>query len=178
MTDPDPQNSQKDRKGKRNWLLIAFGVCVLLVFIGIGAIVGITAWVQQNLTVTETTEGSAFKEFDAIRARFSTRAPLLDMSSGRPIYSGGQPPERPTTAVPLEYLHVLAWDARDGQLASVAIPFWLLRLKSGPIQFSSYASGLDDNGVDLRPEDIEKYGPGIILDTTSPRGDRVLLWAQ
>jgi hypothetical protein len=73
---------------------------------------------------------------------------------------------------------VLVWDPRENRLVSVAIPFWLLRLKSGPIEFSAYASGWDDDRVDLRPEEIERYGPGIILDTTSPKGERVLLWAE
>ena len=51
-------------------------------------------------------------------------------------------------------------------------------MKSDPIQFSAYASGLDEEGVSLRPEDIEKYGPGIILDTRTRDGERVLVWAQ
>ena len=61
---------------------------------------------------------------------------------------------------------------------SLSIPFWVLRLKTTPIQFSSYASGFDENGVKLRPEDIERHGAGIILDTNTPKGERVLLWAQ
>jgi hypothetical protein len=72
----------------------------------------------------------------------------------------------------------MVWDDDDERLMSFSMPFWLLRMKSTPIEFSSYASGMDDGGVDLRPEDIEKYGPGIILDTTSRQGERVLLWAQ
>ena len=163
---------------RRNWLWILFGVGILVVFIGIGAVIAITAWFQQNLTVTETTEGSAQREFDAVRTRYGGRPPLLDMRDGRPVYTGGKPPDAPASTTSLENLHVLAWDPDEGELASVAIPFWLLRLKSGPIEFGSYASGMDDRGVDLRPEDIERYGPGIILDMTSPRGERVLLWAQ
>ena len=61
---------------------------------------------------------------------------------------------------------------------ALRLPFWLLRLKSDPIRFSAYASGFDDEASTCRPEDIEKYGPGIILDGTSPEGERVLLWAQ
>jgi hypothetical protein len=163
---------------RRNWLWIIFGVCIVLVFIGIGAVIATTAWVQQNLTVTETTESTAQEEFDTVRARYSNRPPLLELRNGRPAYTGGAAPASPGTAATLEHLHVLVWDPDEGKLASFAIPFWLLRLKSGPIQFSSYASGMDDEGVHLSPEDIEKHGPGIILDTTSPKGERVLLWAQ
>jgi hypothetical protein len=163
---------------RRNWLWIIFGVCVVLVFIGIGAIVATTAWVQQNLTVTEATEDNAQQEFDSVRSRYAGRPPLLELRNGKPVYTGGAAPASQGSATPLEHLHVLVWDPDEGKLASFSIPFWLLRLKTGPIEFSSYASGMDDEGVHVSPQDIEKHGPGIILDTTSPKGERILLWAQ
>ena len=164
-------------KMRRNWLLIIVGVAVLCVFVAIGAVIAVTAWFQQNLTTQQSTERQAQTEFDAIRQKFAGKPPLLDIRDGKPFYSGNRSPAAPATA-PLERLHVLVWDAEDERLASFSMPFWLLRLKSTPIQFSSYASGMDDNEVDLRPEDIEKYGPGIILDTSSRSGERILLWAQ
>jgi hypothetical protein len=164
-------------KKRRNWLLIIFGVAVLLVFIGIGAIIAVTAWFQQNMSMQETSEREALGQFESVRQKFPNKAPLLEMRDGKPFYSGNRSPERPSTT-PLERLHVMVWDDDEERLMSFSMPFWLLRLKSTPIQFSSYASGMDDGGVDLRPEDIEKHGPGIILDTTSRQGERVLLWAQ
>lgn len=162
---------------RRNWLLILFGVAVLVVFVGIGAIVAITAWVQQNMEVTKTTESGAQVEFDKVRQQFAGRPPLLDFKNGRPAYASGRPDSsRPRTE--LQTLHVIAWDPEDQQVARFAIPFWLLRLKATPIEFSNYASGFDDNHVNLRPEDIERYGAGIILDAGMPSGEHVLLWAQ
>lgn len=161
---------------RRNWVLILFGVAVLLVFLGIGAIVATTAWVQQNLAIEETNAGAAQSKFEAVRDKFAGQPALLDMRDGRPALNPQRTPA--PTSQPLEQLHVLVWDPNDQEMASFSLPFWLLRLKSTPIEFSSYASGLDDNGINLRAEDIEKHGPGIILDTTSPSGERVLLWAQ
>ena len=60
----------------------------------------------------------------------------------------------------------------------VDVPFWLLRLKSGPIAFSSYANGFDDRGVKLSVADIERRGPGIVLDVSEPNEGRVLIWAE
>jgi hypothetical protein len=162
---------------RRRWVLIAFGVAVMLVFIGIGAIIAVTAWFQQNLHVETRTERDAHTEFEAVRQKFGSRAPLLEIRDGRPHYTG-QRDQTPSSTTKLETLHVLVWDPEDERLARVALPFWVLRMKSDPIEFSAYASGMDDEDVDLRPEDIEKYGPGIVLDTTSPNGERVLLWAQ
>jgi hypothetical protein len=163
---------------RRTWLWIIFGVCFLVILVGIGVIVGTTAWVQQNLEVTETTEAGAEQEFEGVRARFGGRPPLLELHDGRPAYTGGKLPEAPATAAPLNYLHVLVWDPDERKLASFVIPFWLLRLKTGPIEFSSYASGFDDNGVDLKIEDLEKLGPAIVFDTTSRDGERILVWTQ
>lgn len=162
---------------RRNWLWIIFGVFMLLVCIGIGAVIATTAWVRQNLTITNTTEGGATKEFDTVHAQFAGRTPLLEMRDGRPAYVAGKPPET-SSGTPVNDLHVMVWDPDEDRMLSIAIPFWLLRLKSGPIEFSSYTSGWDDRRINLTAEQIEQYGPGIILDTTSPGGERVLLWAQ
>ena len=164
-------------KKRRNWILIVFGVLVLVVFVGIGAVIAIAAWFQQNLQVQRTSEPEAESAFVEVRQKFTTRGPLLEIRNGRPAYAAGRPPQSAQTTS-LTTLHVLAWDPDDEELARFAIPFWLLRLKSDPIEFSTYASGLDDDGVELRVEDIERYGPGIILDTTSPGRVRVLVWAQ
>jgi hypothetical protein len=165
-------------KKRRNWLLIAFGVLVLLVFVGLGAIIAVTAWVQQNLSVRDTSQTNAHAEFDAVRQKFPHRPPLLEMRDGRPAYSNGSPPAPSPTRVALDRMHVMAWDPEDEKLVSVSVPFWLLRLKATPIELGSYASGFDDHHVNLRADELERYGPGIIIDATMPSGERVLLWAQ
>ena len=165
-------------KKRRNWLLVLFGVGVLVVFVGIGAIIAVSAWVQQNLTVHESTGADAQAQFDAVRRQFGGRPPLLELRNGRPAYVAGTPPAGSATPAPLDRMHVLVWEPEDARLVSLSIPFWVLRLKTTPIQFSSYVSGFDENGVKLRPEDLERHGAGIILDTNTPKGERVLLWAQ
>ncbi|PHY08817.1 MAG: hypothetical protein CK533_13255 [Acidobacterium sp.] len=57
---------------------------------------------------------------------------------------------------------------------------WRRSLLSGqrPFAFSSYANGFDDRQVKLRVEDIERRGPGIVLDLQQPREGRVLIWAE
>jgi hypothetical protein len=162
---------------RRRWVLIAFGVLILVVFIGIGAFIGVTAWVQQNLQVDTRTAADAEQEFASVRKEFPDRSPLLEMHEGRPQFTAEHDKLPPAPSAHLETLHVLAWDADKGRLARFRVPFWFIRMKSEPFRLSAYASGFDDR-LDLRAEDIEKYGPGIILDTERPSGDRVLLWAQ
>ena len=161
----------------RRWVVIVFGVFVVVVFVGIGAIIGITAWFQQNLEVKTLTSTEAETEFDAVRKRFAGRAPLIELHNGRPAYTAERA-SMPQSSAKLQTLHVLAFEPDKRHLARISLPFWLLRLKSDPIRFGSYASGLDDEGVNLRPEDVENYGPGIIIDTVTPNGERVMLWAE
>ena len=73
--------------------------------------------------------------------------------------------EMPTK--PLEALRVLAYDPDAEKLVHVSIPFWLLRLAPSGKRMSF----LSDNGVDfdsdrvhLTLDDIERRGPGLILD--------------
>jgi hypothetical protein len=155
-----------------------YGLSVLLEVTAIGALLAVTAWVQQNVEVTPRSESEAEREFAAVRSRFGERKPLLELVDGRPAFSSEHSTATRDENRRLNTLHVLAWDADEERLASLGIPFWLLHLKSDPIRFSAYASGFDDRGVTLRPEDIERYGPGIVLDTTIPKGGRILLWAD
>ena len=71
---------------------------------------------------------------------------------------------------------MIAFDRDEGNTVTFSLPFWLLRMKSGPIRISAYQQGWDDRGVSFRVEDIEKHGPGIIVDVTRsaerrPRAD-------
>jgi len=162
---------------RRRWVLIAFGAVILIVFIGIGAIIAVTAWFQQNLQVDSRSASDADQEFDAVRKQFGDRLPLLEMRGERPEYTVERDKAGAPSTAKLESMHVLVWDPDEERLARVTIPFWLLRMKAEPFRFGAYASGLDDR-VNLRPEDIEKYGPGIILDTRRGSGERVLVWTR
>lgn len=160
------------------WAQVVIGLGILLVFLGIGAIIAVSAWFQQNVNVAVSSDQDAEVEFDRVRKQFAGRPALLELKDGVPRYTSGARPAATAPTQKLNTLHVLAWDPDDEELARFSLPFWLLRLKSEPIRIGSYASGMDDGGVDLRPEDVEKFGPGIILDTTTPNRERVLVWAQ
>jgi len=159
------------------WAQVLIGVGIVVVFLGIGAIIAVTAYFSENIAVADSTASEAEDEFEKVRQRFKGKPPLVEMKDGEAVAtSPAADPAAPRQ--PLHTLHVLAWDSDEEKLANVSIPWWVLRLKSGPIRFSTYASGLDDDGVRLRPEDIERHGPGIILELTGRRGERVLLWAE
>lgn len=164
-------------KPKRRWIPIVLGIVFLIFVLGVGAVIFSVAWFRQALEVTPVSQTDAVREFDAVRARFSGQRPLLEMRDGEPALVGGRKGEPPST-VQLTTLHLMAWDEDEERLVRFSLPFWLLRMKSGPIGFSSYDSGFDR--VSLSSEDIERHGPGLILDASeNERGrGRVLIWAE
>ena len=149
----------------------------MLVFVGIGAIVAGRVVPAEHGGADEH-RARRETEFDAVRQKFGGREPLLEMHDGVPRFTKARDQPSVNGATPSEPSTSSSGIPTKRRLARIALPFWLLRMKSDPIRFSTYASGLDDEGVDLRPEDIEKYGAGMILDTRTSAGERVLLWAQ
>jgi hypothetical protein len=76
---------------------------------------------------------------------------------------------------------VLAYDPDDERLVRISIPFWLLRLAPSTKRMSF----LSDNGIDfdservrLTLEDLERRGPGLILDHKDRHGSLVLVWTE
>lgn len=63
-------------------------------------------------------------------------------------------------------------------MVQFSLPFWLLRMRSDPVRLSAYQQGWDDRGLSFRIEDIEKHGPGIIVDVKEHIGGRLLIWAE
>jgi hypothetical protein len=158
------------------WAQVLIGVAIVGVFLGIGAIIAVTAYFSQNVVVNTADMRAADDEFEKIKQRFKGQEPLVEFKEG----FSARRNERPAmgSRVQLTRLHILAWDSDEEKLANISIPFWVLRLKSGPIRFSTYTTGLDDRGVRLTPEEIEAAGPGIILEGTGPHGERFMLWAE
>ena len=164
-------------KKKRTWLWIVLGIFFLFVVVAVGGIIFSVAFVRQSMTITDMSAGNADKEFEAVRAKFAGRQPLIQMIDGQPQYVADSATTTPST-VPLKSMHVMAWDDEDGQLVTFSLPFWLLRLKSGPIRLSAYSQGWDDRGVSFRVEDLERHGPGLLLDVHERREGRVIIWAE
>ena len=167
-----------EQKPKRTWVWVLIGVVFVLCVIAIGGIVFTAAFVRQNMTITDTTETDVAAEFDKVRAQFAGQKPLVQIVDGRPQYVADRVERPADSRRPLKTMHVLAWDDDEGKMVSFALPMWLLRLKSGPIQLSAYSQGWDDRGVSFRVEDLEKYGPGLLMDLDDARQGKILMWVE
>jgi hypothetical protein len=74
-------------------------------------------------------------------------------------------------------LHVVAWDPDEDKIVRATIPFWIVRLAGWkPITLRSDEFDLDR--IHLTPDDLERFGPGLIFDHKDRQGSRVLVWAE
>lgn len=164
-------------KPRRTWLWILLGVFAFLFVVAIGGAAFTAYWVSSNLQFTETAGPEAESTFDEVRAKFASQRPLIEFVDGdRGNVKVNE--VATTSSVKLTTLHLMAFDNDEGRMIRASVPFWLLRMKSGPIAFSSYASGLNDRGIKLSVEDIERRGPGIVLDLAERNEGRLLIWAE
>lgn len=163
---------------RRRWPFVLAGAAVFLVVLVVALVVVGTMFFRNNVQVAHgASRESALAAFDAAKQPFPDARPVLVMGDDRrPVFAQGlESRHNPGTVTSLR---VLAWDADDGALADITLPLWLLRLKSGPIRFGEYVSGMEERGVQLETKDLDRYGPGILLEFAAPDGDRVLLTAQ
>lgn len=170
-------NDAQPARKKRKWIPIVLGILFVFVVLAVGGVIFMVSFVQNNMSIAEMSADSADAEFDKVRARFAGQQPLIQLIDGRPQYVA----ERATmssSSGPLKTMHVMAWDDDERKLVSFSLPFWLLRMKSGPIRLSAYSQGWDDRGVSFRVEDIEKHGPGLLMDVNERADGRVIIWVE
>src|ERR671918_1122396 len=93
------------------WAQVLIGVAIVAVFLGIGAIIAVTAYFSDKVVVSSSTPSEADEEFEKIRQRFKGQAPLVEMREGVALRSNPRPAV--AGAPQLTTLHILVWDAED-----------------------------------------------------------------
>jgi hypothetical protein len=164
---------------KTNWLLIILGIVVFVVIVGIACVVGFGYYMYRQMGISTTTSGNLEQEFADIRAPFQGQVPYIEISTDQDktpvVHHELEKPNRTS----LTRLRMAIYDERQHRIVRMQIPFWLVRLSGNkPINLQS-SSGFDP-GVQLTitAEDLERHGPGLVLDTTGRRGEHVLVWAE
>jgi len=161
------------------WAAILIAGVIIVGMLAVAAVGGAAFFIYRHVNATFTGQDAASEQFAHERARFAGQRPLIEISRGeepvvhRELAKGEAGPK-------LEAIRVLAYDRRAGKLVRVSIPFWLLRLVP-----SNHFSFLNDNGIDidsdrvrLTIDDLERRGPGLVLDTRDRHGSEVLIWTE
>lgn len=158
----------------RTWVKATIGG-VVLIAVAFAALMATGAYfVFRHMEQRTTAEAEAIKEIEAIKARFGTRPPLVEISD--PIRADIRI-NRPTeaSATPVETVHILNWKSDTRELMRTDAPLWLLRFSSVNI---ASRLGLAPDRFRLTVSDIQRYGPGIVAEYGSPGKFRILVWVE
>jgi hypothetical protein len=158
----------------RTWVkvsIVSFAVIVVtfLAISGTGAY-----FVLRHLNIGNATEATATKDFDAIHSRFANRPHLIEVvdagSRNFKINRPSQPDGRPVNT-----LHVMTWKQEDGEVFRTEVPIWLMRFSM--VNVLSHL-GVAPERFRLTVQDLQDFGPGIVVDYRKPGDSRVLLWLE
>ena len=162
----------------KTWVWVVIGV-VAVGFIGVVAMAGAGFYFfSQHFHTRVVSQTTAGQEFDGIRQQFIGQKALIELDErGQFLRANTDRAARPGAKTP-DQLYVLAYDPDDQRVVKVAIPFWLLRFKKHGATVDFNGGRLDLEDLKLTVEDLERFGPTLIVDHQEPSGERVLVWSQ
>jgi hypothetical protein len=158
------------------WVVLAIGVGVVLCVIAMAG-VGLYFF-SRHIDTKAVSPAVAARDFQEVTSRFSGQKPLIELDEHGRYVRAHTDRQAPPNAKPPDELHVMAFDPHDGRIVRVTVPFWLLRMKmrGTTIDFNGNQMNLED--LKLTVEDLEHFGPTLIVDHRSTSGERVLVWSQ
>ena len=164
------------------WVSVLIAAVIIVGIVAVAAVGGAAFFIYRHVNTTFVGTEHAQVEFTQARARFEGQQPLIEIRHDdepiihRELIKGAAGSKK------LDALRVLAYDQRARKLVRVSIPFWLLRMAP-----SKNLSFLNDNGINvdvdsdrvrLTLEDLERRGPGLLIDSKDRRGSLVLVWTE
>jgi hypothetical protein len=167
-------------RNRKTWISVVIAAVIAVGMLAAASIGGTAFFIYRHVNTQFTPNEKADEQFAQARARFAGQRPLIELrhNDDPVLHRDTIPAEMP--AAKLETLRVLAYDTHDEKLVRVSIPFWLLRMAP-----TRHVSFLNDTGIDfdadrirLTLEDLERRGPGLILDQADRRGAHVLVWTE
>jgi hypothetical protein len=158
----------------RTWVKATLAGVALLVVALIALAATGAYFVLRHMEKRPAAETEANQAIDAVKMRFGSRPPLIEIVDPR---SGDIRINRPVepSPSPVETIHVLNWKRDTGELARADMPVWLMRFSTVSI---ASQLGIAPARFRLTLSDVQRYGPGIVVDYGSQGAFRVLVWVD
>jgi hypothetical protein len=153
--------------------IIAIGVLGVVAMAGVGLY-----FFSQHVQTKSVSAGSAAHDFEQVRLRFEGEKPLIELDKHGRYLRSNVDRKPPANARPPESINVMAFDPDEGKIVRISIPFWVVRMKmrGATIDLNGKHMNLED--LRLTAEDLERFGPTLIVDHENTNGERVLVWSQ
>jgi hypothetical protein len=163
----------KSSRKRRIWLgLAALSVAWLVV-----AMVVFASWTEFE-TANQTQAEQAFES--ALNLCADSRAYLVGESGGSFVVNREL---EGSELQDLNTLHLMYWQADEKRLTRMNFPIWFVRVKTThSINLGTYTSLLAGDWAHLElsvtVQDLQRRGPGLILDHQLAEQGRLLLWTD
>jgi hypothetical protein len=158
---------------RTSWRTAAIAVAVAVLAVA-AAIAATAIYLSRHIDRETATAAQADAEFARLRARFVREEPLVEVTAEGDVLihpntgNGGA----------IHTVHVVAFDPASKRLVRAALPVWLLRTGRSRAVSMIDQSEFGAGGAHLTLEDLERHGPGLILDRRSAGGGQTLVWAE
>ena len=151
-------------------------IFALVVACGLAGMVTFVVLASRAITVQNASRAEAERRIAGVRAGFPSRTPLVDVDdNGRAVRTTST---SEGTARPVARLKALAWRDADQRLVSADTPFWFFQLKGPAARYALEGTGFDLDRLGLTPADLERFGPGIIVDHAGRDGGLLIVWTE
>src|SRR3982750_2161290 len=122
----------------------------------------------------QASEPEAVQAIESVKPRFGVRPPLVEIVDPR---TADIRITRVAEASPVhvDTVHIINWNSETRELTRAELPLWLMRFSS--VNLLSQL-GVAPERLRLTVSDIERYGPGILVDYGASGGTRVLVWVD
>ncbi len=144
-----------------------------------GAAIGFSIFgvlVYRAVTIEQADRGEAARRFAAVRAALPPGPPVLAIDRMGNVVRRETP--RSTTSRDIRRLCVLMYYAEAQRLVSADVPFWFFRIKGPAAQYTLRDTGLDLDRLGVTPDELQRYGPVVVLDQVRPNGDLLVVWTE
>ena len=158
----------------RTWVKVSLAG-IALAILAFAAFAGMSSYfVFRHLEMRSATEPEILREFDELKKKFADRQPLVEIADpqagdiriNRIVHPQG---------LRAKLIYIITWNAEDGDVMRTDVPLWLMRFSTLNIASSL---GLAPEKFSLTVHDIERYGPGLVVDYRRPGRQHVLMWVE
>jgi hypothetical protein len=157
-------------------------VVIAIVVIGIVGIIAMAAagmyYFTRHIQMREASPVVAARSFEEVKARFANQKPLIELDEHGDFLRSNLQRARPENPPAIDAMHMMVYEPDEGKIINFSIPWWLMRLQRGEsvINFGGRDMNLED--LKLTIDDLEGFGPTLIVDHQNRNGERVLVWSQ
>ncbi len=162
----------------KTWVWVVLSIIVVGI-LGIVAMAGIGVYYfSQHIETKTASPANAARDFDQVKAQFTGQKPLIELDERGRYLRSHTSRKPPVNAKPPDSINVMAFDPDDGRIVRVNVPFWLVRMKMSGATIDLNGNHMNLEDLRLTVEDLERFGPTLIVDHRNATGERVLVWSQ